>query len=113
MAGNDRLIYHAIALAAAAVEAGIRNKREGSALLDNDHKMAFDLMVSAWPIIVLEKKLCGPVMVEWLQSFFVDVFSIVVLNRILGAIIHLQRSLRQGDLPFMIFYGFGIDPHLI
>ena len=51
VAGDDRLIYHAIALAAAAVEAGNKNKREGSGLLDNDYKAAFDLKVSSWPIL--------------------------------------------------------------
>ena len=66
VAGKDRLIYHAIALAAAAVEAGMKNKREGCGLLDNDYKAAFDLMASSWPIKVLEKKGCGQVMVEWL-----------------------------------------------
>ena len=48
------MIYHAIALAAAAVEAGNKNKREGSGLLGNDYKAAFDLMVASWPIMVLQ-----------------------------------------------------------
>ena len=52
-------------------------------------------------------------MVEWLQSLFFEVYSIVVLNGVLGAIIWLQRSLRQGDLPSMILFAIGIDPHLI
>ena len=94
VAGDDRRIYHAIALAAAAVEAGNRNKRSGSGLLDNDYKAAFDFMVAQWPIMVLEKKGCGPIMVEWLQSFFAEVYSIIVVNGVLGIKILLQRSLR-------------------
>ena len=113
VACKHQLIYHAIALAAAAIDAGMRNKREGCGLLDNDYKAAFDLMDASWPIKVLEKKGCGPVMVEWLSSFFRDVYSIVVFNGILGAKILLERSLRQGDLPSMILFGIGIDPHLI
>ena len=112
-AGKDRLIYHAIALAAAAVEAGRKNKREGSGLLDNDSKAAFDLMASSWPIKVVKKKGCGEVMAEWLESFFKDVYSIVVINGILVAKILLQRLLRQADLPSMILFALEIDPHLI
>ena len=113
VSGEDRRIYHAIALAAAAIEAGNKNTREGCGLLDNDYKAAFDLMVAEWPIKVLEKKGCGPVMGAWLRSFFKNVSSIVVINGILGAKILLQRSLRQGDLGSMILFAVGIDPHLI
>ena len=81
--------------------------------MDNDYKAAFDLMDAEWPIMVLEKKGCGPTMGAWLRSFFTEVYSIVVINGILGAKILLQRSLRQGDLPSMILFGIGIDPHLI
>ena len=90
MSGEDRRIYHAIALAEAAIEAGNKNTRQGSGLLDNDYKAAFDLMAAEWPIKVLEKKGCGPVMGAWLRSFFTNVSSIVVINGILGAKILLQ-----------------------
>ena len=91
----------------------MKNKREGSGILDNDYKAAFDLMSSQWPILVLEKKGSGLVMVEWLKSFFFEVYCIVVVNGVLGAKVLLERSLRQGDLPLMILFGIGIDPHLI
>ena len=110
VSGDDRLIYHAIALAAAAIEAGNKNTREGSGLLDNDYKAAFDLMASEWPIKVLEKKGCGPVMGAWLRSFFSEVYSIVVINGVLGSKILLQRSLRQGDLPSMILFARHSTP---
>ena len=77
----------------AAIESGMKDKRSGCGILDNDYRAAFDLMVAAWPIMVLVKKGVGNVMAEWLQSLFVNVFSIVAINGIAGCLILLELSL--------------------
>ena len=42
--GTDKRIQHAIALAIAAIDSGMRNNRNGTGILDNDYRAAFDLM---------------------------------------------------------------------
>ena len=112
VAGDDRRIYHAKAHTIAAIDARNKDKRSGCGVLDNDYKAAFDMMVSSWPIKVLVKKGVGPVMEAWLKSLFDNVYSTVVANGVLEATIKLERSLRQGDLPSMTLFAFGIYPHL-
>ena len=48
-----------------------------------------------------------------MESFFTDVVSTVVVNSVVGAIIKLDRSLRQGDIPSMLLFAYGLDPYLL
>ena len=112
VSGEDRQIHHCIGRARDAAEAGNENKKEGSAILDLDFKAAFDLMMACWPIMVLLKKGCGEVFANWLRIFFEDVISTVVVNNVIGATIRLLRSLRQGDIPSMLLFAYGLDPYL-
>ena len=46
-----------------------------------------------------------------LKNLYRDNLSIVVVNNIEGRCIkNIRLSLRQGDLPSMFFFAFGIDP---
>ena len=44
--------------------------------------------------------------------FFTKVVSTVVINNIKGRTIKMQRSLRQGDIPSMLLFAYGLDPYL-
>ena len=44
--GEDRRIQHAIALSMAAIEMGMKDRRYGCGILDNDYRATFNLMVA-------------------------------------------------------------------
>lgn len=112
VSGADRRIQHCINNARDAVYKGNANNREGCGIQDNDFKAAFDLMMSVWPILVLLKKGCGQEFADWLAMFFTGVSSVVVVNNVVGAMIDLLRSLRQGDVISMLLFAYGLDPTL-
>jgi len=112
VSGSNRRIQHCINIARDAVHAGNANRTHGCGIMDNDFQAAFDFMMSSWPIKVLLKKGCGKEFSEWIGMFFKNVKSIVVVNNVMGAIIDLYRSLRQGDIPSMCLYAYGVDPFL-
>ena len=46
-----------------------------------------------------------------LKNLYQDNLSIVVVNNIAGrSIVNNRLSLRQGDIPSMFFFAYGIDP---
>ena len=50
-------------------------------------------------------------MISCLQNLYKDNLSIIVVNNIEGKCIKNTRmSLRQGDVPSMFFFAYGIDP---
>lgn len=70
-------------------------------------------MMAIWPIMVLKKKGCGDIFAAWIGTFFENMYSTVVINKVLGAIIKVERSLRQGDIPSMLMFAYGLDPYLV
>lgn len=110
--GDDRRITHCINIARDATFVASKNNRIGAAIQDNDCKATFDLMIALWPIMVLCKKGCREKFKEILEMLFDDVCSIVVVNNVQGRKIKLERSLRQGDIPSMLLFAYGIDPYL-
>lgn len=109
--GGDRNISHCVNKARDTIVSGSTSK-DLCAIQENDFKSAFDFMMSEWPIMVLKKKGCGDKFAEWIGTFFKEVYSTVVINKVRGAIIRLLRSLRQGDKPSMLLFAYGIDPFL-
>ena len=47
-----------------------------------------------------------------LEVLFNEVGSYVVVNNVRGNFIRLHRSLRQGDIPSMDLFAYGLDPYL-
>ena len=111
VAGDDRQIHHGINLARDAIQAASKLTRTGCGIADTDYEAAFDFLVMSSVFLVLEKKgLCEEV-INRLKNLYHDNLSIVVVNNIEGkAVMNLRLSLRQGDIPSMYFFAFGIDP---
>ena len=109
-AGDNRRIYHGINKARDAVQAA-SGSREGMGLLENDYKAAFDFMVMLWVFKVLLAKGVDPVVINRLRNIYKDNITIVVVNNILGQSFTNNRwSMRQGDLPSVYWFAYGIDP---
>ena len=72
---------------------------------------AFDYLVMHWVFKVLSKKgLCDQV-ISRLQNLYMKNITIVVVNNVLGkAFTNYRLSLRQGDVPSMDWFAYGIDP---
>ena len=76
-----------------------------------DYEAAFDYLVMHWVFKVLRKKGVSHEVIKRLENLYQDNISIVVVNNISGKAIKNNRmSLRQGDIPSMFFFAFGIDP---
>ena len=61
--------------------------------------------------MVLEKKGVDPEFICRLKNLYDENDTIVVVNNIAGKVVRNKRlSLRQGDVPSMFFFAFGIDP---
>ena len=72
---------------------------------------AFDFLVMSWVFQVLRKKGLNEAVINRLANLYKDNVSIVVVNNIQGkSIINNRLSLRQGDVPSMILFAYGIDP---
>ena len=85
----------------------------GCGILDTDLVAAFDFLCLDWVYMVLEKKGLDRKVILRLQNLYRDNITVVVVNNVLGkAVRNIRLSLRQGDLPSMHFFGFGIDPLL-
>ena len=109
-AGSDRRIYHGINKARDAIQA-CSGSKEGLGLLDNDYKSAFDFMVMLWVFRVLKAKGVDQAVIDRLMNIYGDNITVVVVNNIPGrAFINLRWSMRQGDLPSVIWFSYGIDP---
>ena len=109
-AGDDRRIYHGINKARDAIQA-VSVSKEGMGLLDNDYKSAFDFMVMLWVFKVMLAKGMDPAVVDRYMNIYRDNITVVVVNNILGkAFFNSRWSMRQGDLPSVYFFAYGIDP---
>ena len=63
--------------------------------------------------MVLVKKGLDKVIIDRLKNLYRENISVVVVNNIPGkAVKNIRMSLRQGDLPSMHLFSFGIDPVL-
>ena len=112
VAGNDRRIHHGINLARDAIWAAGK-KRNGCGILDTDLVAGFDFMTLSWCLKVLEKKGACPELIARLTNLYSKNYSIVVVNNIPGAAVeNIHLTLRQGDVPSMELFSFGIDPLL-
>ena len=108
MASDDRRIHHGINLASDAIQACGKLKT-GCGLLDTDYMAAFDFLVMTWVFQVLRKKGLDLAVINRLANLYN--ISILVVNNIQGkAVNNIRLSLRQGDVPSMIFFAYGIDP---
>ena len=74
----------------------------------------FDYMSLLWCLQVLEKKGASPSFVARLKNLYTNNLSIVVVNNVPGAAVeNVRLTLRQGDVPSMELFSFGIDPLLV
>ena len=113
VAGDNRRIHHGINLARNAIHAAGKNKRNGCGILDTDLIAAFDYMCLDWTFMVLEKKGLDRRAIDRLKNLYRENISVIVVNNIPGkAVKNIRMSLRQGDLPSMHLFSFGIDPVL-
>ena len=112
MAGSDRRIHHGIARARDAIFAASK-KKEGCGILDTDYIAAFDWMVMHWVFMVLAKKGLSQQVINRLKNLYMENLSVIVVNNDLGRVIKNERlSVRQGDVPSMTWFAYGIDPLL-
>jgi hypothetical protein len=64
-----------------------------------------------WVFMVLKKKGLSQLVIDRLRNLYQDNLSVIVVNNIEGKCIENKRlSLRQGDVPSMFFFAYGIDP---
>ena len=84
---------------------------EGLGMLD---VAAFDFLCMDWVYKVLEKKGLDSKVIKRLKNLYSDSLTIVMVNNVPGkTFTNVRQSLRQGDLPSMHFFSFGIDPLLV
>ena len=113
VAGDDRRIHHGINLARDAIWAAGK-RGQGCGILDTDLIAGFDYMSLLWCLQVLEKKGASPSFVARLKNLYTNNLSIVVVNNVPGAAVeNVRLTLRQGDVPSMELFSFGIDPLLV
>ena len=113
VAGEDRRIHHGINLARNAIYAAGKPGHQGCGILDTDLIAAFDYMCLSWVFIMLHKKGLDNRVIKRIEHLYKDSESIVVVNNIPGKTVkNIRMSLRQGDLPSMHLFSFGIDPIL-
>ena len=114
VAGSDRRIHHGINMARNAIFRAGKPGQAGCGILDTDLVAAFDFLCMDWVFRVLEKKGMDLEVIKRLKNLYSHSLTIVVVNNIPGKIVpNIRQSLRQGDLPSMVFFSFGIDPLLV
>ena len=65
----------------------------------------------SWVFMVMLKKGVDKKVTSRLTNLYQDNHSIIVVNNVAGKTIRNSRlSLRQGDIPSMFFFAYGIDP---
>ena len=102
-----------INMARNAIYAAGKPGHQGCGILDTDLIAAFDFLCLDWVFMVLEKKGVHREVIRRLQNLYRENLSIVVVNNVQGkAVRNIRLSLRQGDLPSMHFFSYGIDPLL-
>ena len=113
MAGDNRRIHHGINQARNAIHAAGRPGHSGCGILDTDLIAAFDWLCLKWVFQVLEKKGLDKKVITRLKNLYMESISVVVVNNLqCKAVNNVRQSLRQGDLPSMNLFGYGIDPLL-
>ena len=113
VAGNNRRIHHGINMARNAIYAASKPGHPGCGILDTDLIAAFDFMCLEWIYMVLEKKGLDSRVIQRLRNLYKDNTTTVVVNNIQGKKVkNIRLSLRQGDLPSMHLFSYGIDPLL-
>ena len=64
-----------------------------------------------WVFLVLRKKGVSELVISRLKNLYQDNLSVIVVNNIQVKCVENRRlSLRQGDVPSMFFFAYGIDP---
>ena len=112
VAGENRRIHHGVNLARDAISAAGKS-RNGCGILDTDYLAAFDYLVMHWVFQVLSRKGLSDSVISRLKNLYKDNTTIVVVNNVLGKSFTNHRwSLRQGDVPSMYWFAYGIDPLL-
>ena len=112
-AGDDRHIHHGINSARNAIYAAGKPGHPGCGILDTDLIAAFDWLCLDWGYKVLEKKGLTMDVIMRLQNLYRDNLAVVVVNNVQGRCIkNVRLSLKQGDLPSMHLFSYGIDPLL-
>ena len=113
VAGDDRRIHHGINLARDVIWAAGK-RGTGCGILDTDLIAGFDFMSLNWCLKVMAKKGACSSFIDRLKHLYSDNYSVVVVNNIPGAAVkNVRLTLRQGDIPSMELFSFGIDPLLI
>ena len=113
VAGDDRRIHHGINMARNAIFAASKPGYPGCGILDTDLIAAFDYLCLEWTYRVLEYKGIHKDVIKRLRNIYRDNISVIVVNNVEGkAVKNIRMSLRQGDLPSMHIFAFGIDPLL-
>ena len=113
VAGNNRRIHHGINFARNAIYSAGKAGHSGCGILDMDLIAAFDWLCLDWVYKVLHKKGMPRQVLGRLQNLYRENIAIVVVNNMHGAAVRNDRlSLKQGDLPSMILFSYGIDPLL-
>ena len=70
-------------------------------------------MTLTWCLKVLKKKGACPHFIARLQNLYCNNLSVIVVNNVQGAAVeNVRLTLRQGDVPSMELFCFGIDPLL-
>ena len=86
---------------------------QGCGILDTDLVAGFDYMTLSWCLKVLERKGASQDFISRLKNLYSNNLSVVVVNNIPGAAVeNVRLTLRQGDVPSMELFCFGIDPLL-
>ena len=112
-AGSNRRIYHGVNRVRDTVQS-MWNKNISGGVLDNDYKMAFDLMIMLWVFQVLRAKGVDQRVIERLKNIYQDNITVVVVNGVPGkAVKNTRWSMRQGDLPSVFWFCYGIEPLVI
>ena len=110
--GNDQRIQHGINAARDLILFADKDKLEGG-LLSLDFKQGFDHLTMSFVFKVLAKKGLHKEVIDHLKRIYKDNMTVVCINNILGnPILNIRISLRQGDVPSMLFFCYGIDPLL-
>ena len=113
VAGDNRRIHHGINMARNAIYAAGQPVHSGCGILDTDLIAAFDWLCLNWVYQVFEKKGLDSQVIKRLRNLYNESISVVVVNNMESkAVKNIRQSLRQGDLPSMNLFGYGIDPLL-
>ena len=65
----------------------------------------------SWVFLVLERKGLSQAVICRLKNLYQENLSIIVVNNMEGKCVkNIRLSLRQGDIPSMYFFAYGIDP---